>query len=417
MGRAVPGEPQPTSTSAGRIGPRIPGRSDTHPPTRIPSRSRHLFNIAIDIPPNNAYIFGVTGRKCAAEMGSTLFVRLERKTKTKMKTMKFAGLTCAVALMVSTTVLARPALLWPMLLSIHPLFAADKDTTFEPGLLGRWRGGGDTVITFERAGTNAYIFTITPARLDGKRPPAKQVYSAHLVPIEKDLVLDLIPADELVLPHEGFDVGAVQGHFWRAHSFMLIRQTPTLLQLSPVDYRAFSTTPGVESMGADGRLLLLGPPATLRTLFEKQLKDNGLRTGGTFDYSRENTPPTAEETAPQRKRAKPAVQQTPSAWHQYMAERPVAADIGSKSSAIDEIREHAKSLPVPLPASTPYDDSPGQRKQYLAGFTSGWAFALSDDFLKATIFHPGQPHFWVEGYNAGTRAFTDPFIKFLKHSE
>jgi hypothetical protein len=176
---------------------------------------------------------------------------------------------CAVSL-------AIPDVPWPTILSPHPLFSAESDIVFKPELLGTWKSHLEA-FTFEQADDNSYFFTITN-RLGRER------HKAHLVKVGEHLFLDLYPAE---LPRDYRHMHRTQvDHLWRMHSFMLVQEIGPTLSLSPINrVEFFRKHPEIDKIEQDGRLLLLCPPAALRTFLAKHAKSHDLYTG-TFAYPR-----------------------------------------------------------------------------------------------------------------------------------
>jgi hypothetical protein len=70
--------------------------------------------------------------------------------------------------------------------SLNPLYT-EKDTVFDPALLGKWREK-DSTLEFFQSGTNEYQVIFT----DDSTPPEQMELSGHLVSLEGHRFLDLV---------------------------------------------------------------------------------------------------------------------------------------------------------------------------------------------------------------------------------
>lgn len=107
--------------------------------------------------------------------------------------------------------------------SLHPLYT-EKDIFFEPGLIGRWGDGDEGNWVFSRGSENSYNLVITDD--EGNRDP----FIAHLVKIEGNLFLDLLPGQTKL---EGSDFYEL--HFLPVHSFLYVKQIEPALQMCALD--------------------------------------------------------------------------------------------------------------------------------------------------------------------------------------
>ena len=105
-----------------------------------------------------------------------------------------------------------------------------------------------------------------------------------------------------------------------------------------------------------------------------------------------------------------------SPWVAHLEAQPTPSNIEAKARALKVLTEYAKTLPAPLPESTPYDKSDFEKKQYLAGFTEGWKSGVRGVHNEITIVHIDKPSAWADGYWTGVKAYSDPLIEYLERT-
>ena len=105
--------------------------------------------------------------------------------------------------------------------SLHPIYT-EKDTVFEPGLIGQWaEDDSGEIWAFSKEDTNEYKLVYTDEK--GRQG----VFSAHLLKIKENLFLDFFP-EEPGLKMNGF----YQFHLLPVHTFVHVKQIEPILQMS-----------------------------------------------------------------------------------------------------------------------------------------------------------------------------------------
>jgi len=193
------------------------------------------------------------------------------------------------------------ATLWAVLLlfltagcfvrSLYPLYT-EQDIVFEPGLVGRWNDDGDAVWTFSRGKGKSYELVIIDD--SGNRDP----FTAHLVRIEENLFLDLLPGQAKL---EGTDF--YKSLFLPIHTFCYVKQIEPTLQMRAPDLdwlekyldehpdalrheklqeKIVVTAPptaknsdAVPSERTQVEIILTAPPKELQAFFLEHLRDEG----------------------------------------------------------------------------------------------------------------------------------------------
>jgi hypothetical protein len=108
--------------------------------------------------------------------------------------------------------------------SLHPLYT-DKDTAYDPALVGSWvQDNEDSSWHFAKKENNAYRLIYT----DKEGRPGE--FEARLVKLDKQMFLDLFP-EEPKLPENGY----YKFHLLRAHTFMKVSVTGAEMQLAGMD--------------------------------------------------------------------------------------------------------------------------------------------------------------------------------------
>ncbi|MBN2320241.1 MAG: hypothetical protein JXR49_14245 [Acidobacteria bacterium] len=107
--------------------------------------------------------------------------------------------------------------------SLHPIYT-EQDIVFEPDLVGRWNDNDEALWAFSRGDGNSYDLVITDD--EGHRDP----FIAHLVKIEGNLFLDLLPRQTKLEGTEFY-----KSLFLPVHTFCYIKQIEPALQMCAPD--------------------------------------------------------------------------------------------------------------------------------------------------------------------------------------
>ena len=154
--------------------------------------------------------------------------------------------------------------------SLHPLYT-EKDTVFEPKLLGTWQGpdAGDGTWTFAKAGENAYQVI-----LDNEKGEQEE-FTAHLVRLKKHLFLDAQPR----LPKK--ILSDYEPHVVVAHTFYRVAIGEDSVRMAWLDDKNLAEMiqkkqVKVKHEEVGGSVLLTASPEELQAFFERNAENKEL---------------------------------------------------------------------------------------------------------------------------------------------
>ena len=123
--------------------------------------------------------------------------------------------------LISMTLLGVLILFAGCIRSLHPIYT-EKDTVFEPSLIGQWADNDSKQIwAFSKESTNEYELIYTDDK--GKQG----AFSARLLKVKGKLFLDFFP-EEPDLKENGF----YQFHLLPVHTFAYVKQIEPTLQMA-----------------------------------------------------------------------------------------------------------------------------------------------------------------------------------------
>ena len=152
--------------------------------------------------------------------------------------------------------------------SLYPLYT-DKDTTFDPAIVGSWvQDNKDSTWHFAKKDNNAYRLIYT----DKEGRPGE--FEARLVKLDKQMFLDLFP-DEPKLPENGY----YKFHLLRVHTFLklsLVDGSEMLLAgMNPgwLQEQLASDPDAVRHETVNDTIILTASPKELQAFVAKHGKD------------------------------------------------------------------------------------------------------------------------------------------------
>jgi len=150
--------------------------------------------------------------------------------------------------------------------SLHPLYT-DNDRTFEPKLIGTWKGEGDNLWIFLRHGDKSYELIYTE-----KGSPAK--FEANLVKLGQALFLDLFPQS----PDLKNDLQ--QAHLLNVHTFSRVWIEDDTLRLAMLEHDWLKTMidsgkVNIQHEVLDRQVVLTAPTKELQQFVVRHANDKG----------------------------------------------------------------------------------------------------------------------------------------------